>query len=603
MQLVNVVPLTNIPRPSPQVFSYYYSEPLTRFSLVMVPVGKKEHAALVVDIEESADKKALIRKAGFTLKPVSSVLFSQPVLFAWQYELARWMADYYWYSLGALLKRFIPAYLLKTKKLPSSYVSSQSPSLQKLVLVPDTSYFVGEKLAFLQKREGKEFSLLTSGSTQKAEFTSFSRIGNGETDCIFATKVGVFAPFVRLRHIQVYEELDRHHTSWDQRPKFSAVRVAEKMAELTGAKIRFTSTLPSLERYYEGISFVPLRAKTSNVALRVVDLTKEQSRSPFSVEVQEFLKKQLESKNKTLLYLNRRGEARFLLCRECGFSPLCSQCDLPFTYHARPQRILACHHCGNSSPPPGMCPQCNSHEIRYYGFGTERVQQELESLLPESSIFRLDSDVVTKQQSKQEILSRFFAEGNFLVSTSMILQSSTPLFGAVVILGADTELNLSDFRAYEYALFHFLRLKQLARKRVFVQTYNVNHSLFDALDSEKWKVFYKEELESRKALFYPPFSAIISLVFAHRSAGKALQEARTLLKRLERQVDVLVSRGKIKKSDIRLLGPAPSVLPKLRGKFRYHILIKHKLSLEARNAFLSVVPSQWETVVDPIDFM
>lgn len=609
MQLVDVAPLTNIPRPNPSTFSYYYAESLPRFSLVEVVIGKRKHPGLVLGSRSIKTQKADIRKADFLLRPLSRVLHSLPVLFEWQFLLAQWMSEYYWFSLGAIVKKFIPP-LLTTSRRPLKYflaTRDNSPS-QTLVLVPDVSFFEGEKKKRLLSIVSTDDQALfiSSRLTPKKYLEAMRALASGEASLAIGTRASLFTPFVSLKEIVIIEELDRNHASWDQKPKFHAVTVAKEAARLTGAMLRFYSTIPSLESFFRRVPFSPLNeGKGAKPSLHLVDLTKEFQKGPLAPETLSLCKNRILAKKRVILYINRRGEARFLLCRDCGFVPRCDRCDLPFVYHRKPRPVLLCHHCAKTSRPPSLCAQCGSHEIRYYGFGSERVQKELESAFLNARVYRLDSDALTKNQTKDDIVKAFERDGDFLVATSMMFQTNLSPTPSLIVVSAESEMNVPHFAAYERLLCALTRLRTFASESMFIQTYNVDDPLFAFLEKDDWRSFYAEELIHRESLFYPPFSHIIKLTYKNKKKEAAEQRAEVLLKKLERQLLLLCTHELTEgwnERDALLLGPSPSFLSKVNGMFSYQIIIKTKeMPLAKRNKLLAVVPSDWEVEVDGVD--
>jgi len=603
MQLVDVVPLTNIPRPNPSTFSYYYAQPLARFSLVEVSIGKRKHPALVLGSRSVTTQKADIRKADFLLRPLSRVLHSLPVLFEWQFSLAQWMSAYYWFSLGAVVKKFIPP-LLATSRRPLNYPLASSDSLlpQTLVLVPDGSFFEGEKKKRLLSTLNIDNQALfvSSRLTPKKHLEAMRALASGEASLAIGTRAGLFVPFLSLREIVIIEELDRNHASWDQKPKFHAVTMAKEAARLTGAKLRFYSTVPSLESFFHRVPFSPLNeGKGAKPNLQLVDLTKEVQKGPLAPETLSLCKSQLLAKKRVILYINRRGEARFLLCRDCGHVPRCDRCDLPFVYHRKPRPLLLCHHCAKTSRPPSVCAQCGSHEIRYYGFGSERVQKELESAFQGVRVYRLDSDVLTKDCTKDDIVKAFERDGDFLVATSMLFQTDLSPAPSLIVVSSESEMNIPHFDAYERLLFTLARLRTFASETMLVQAYNVDDPIFASLDNDDRRSFYQEELEHRRLLSYPPFSQVIKLIYKNKKQKAAEEGAEILLKKLEHQFSLLCARERWNKGDVLFLGPSPTFLPRTKGVYSYQIILKAKeMPLAKRNKLLAMVPSDWEVEID-----
>ncbi|MBI3335546.1 MAG: primosomal protein N' [Candidatus Portnoybacteria bacterium] len=597
MYIYDIVPLTAIPRPNPQVLSYYCAKKLNKFTLVEIPLGKKFYPGILLGGRQVKDLKSVLRKAYFQVKEVKRVLYHGPILFDWQFTLAKWITDYYWSSLGLVLKKFIPRYLYQVSSIEYR-VLEKGRKEQILWLFPDNSFFQKVELPL-------GFIRISSRLTDKKEFQIFKKIASEKERIIIGTKRALFAPYNTLREIHIFEEADQSHKSWEQHPKYNAVRVAQELAKLHGAKVIYRSTLPSLERYYKTHGYYQsdesYSSKLRNVNISSIDLTKEKLKKPFSGKVEQALKDSYLGGKQAILYVNRRGEGRFLLCRDCSFVPKCPHCELSLVFHTNiyDKRILLCHHCGYKEAPPSLCSQCGSHEIRSYGFGTQRVEKELLSLFPKAKVFRLDSDTARGDSAKQDIVEQFRLGGNFLVATSMLFQTSIEPVCMTASLNADSELNIPDFAQTERLFFNLWRLRYFARDLFYIQTYNPANPVFEHIMKNDWQGFYKKELEARKMLNYPPFSSIIKLTFTHRNESRAREESEVLYKKLQRQA----VNCQLSIVNCQFLGPAPAFLAKLKGKYRYNILLKLKANEDRKlkaNLLLTVPPS-WDVDIDPID--
>lgn len=594
MYIVDVIPLANIPRPNPQVLSYYYPERTERFSMVAIPLGRKLYQGLVVETREVKESKSALRKGAFQLKKAARVLHPFAIITESQFRLAQWMSEYYWDSLGVIIKRFIPSYL---RKHPESLYLAAPPDQneeQIFWLFPDASFFQKIELP-------KRFIHVSSGLSEKEEFQFFKLIASGKENIIVGTKRAVFTPYTKLREVHIFEEADTSHKSWDQHPKYNAAHTAKMLAKLHKARLFYHSTLPSLGSFVKKISFKAFLPRAPKHEVITLNLAGERLQKPFSDALEKALRDCYLKGRQGILYVNRRGEGRFILCRDCGFTPKCPKCDLSLVLHltkgAEKKRRLLCHHCGHEEKSPSLCGRCGSHEVRSYGFGTERAQKELSLLFPNAKLFRLDSDSAPHERDKKAILEKFFLGGTFLIATSMLFQAKPQSVDLVAAVNPDTEMNIPDFAQHERLFFNLWRLRYWTKGVYYLQTYNASNPLFASLGKGSWRMFYAEELEARKALNYPPFSSIIKLTCAHANEKRAYEEAKSLQKKISYAL-----RKKCDESIHQLLGPAPSFLFKLRGKYRYNILLKldPKDSI-CKTMILSLLPAGWEVDVDPID--
>lgn len=279
----------------------------------------------------------------------------------------------------------------------------------------------------------------------------------------------------------------------------------------------------------------------------------------------------LERGEQTILFLNRRGYATFVLCRTCGESLHCPHCAVSLIYHADGASLL-CHYCEYRAAPVTLCPACGSPRIRHFGTGTQKVEAAVQSAFPRARVLRLDRDTVRRKASHHEILESFRREeADVLIGTQMVAKGlDFPKITLVGVLAADAVLNLPDFRAAERT---FQLITQVAGRsgrselggEVIVQTYAPNHPSIRAAAEYRCEDFYRAELAERQVLGYPPFGELISLVITSPQSGRALQTAREITEQLK---------GPPSSGSDQVLGPVPAVLAKLRGEYRQQILIK-----------------------------
>jgi primosomal protein N' (replication factor Y) len=398
--------------------------------------------------------------------------------------------------------------------------------------------------------------------------------------------------------------------------------VAEKLAELTGAVLVLGSATPDLESYYRASSgsyrLLELRERVQPLAsgderscvvrplpeVEVVDLRQELkagNRSIFSRSLAQALGEALAAGEQVILFLNRRGAASFVQCRDCGYVPTCSRCAVSLTYHASEERLI-CHHCHRGRRLPDRCPQCDSPRIRFMGIGTEKVEQETARVFPQARLLRWDRDVTRHRGAHERILARFLAkEADVLIGTQMIAKGlDMPSVTLVGVISADVSLNLPDYRSGERT---FQLLEQVAGRagrgplggRVIIQTYTPHHWAIQAAARHDYAAFYEHEASLRRRLGYPPYGRLARLIFAHTNPLYAQEQAFRLAKTLRRDKDV---RG-IPHLDI--LGPAPSFVPKMRGRHRWQILLRggDPAELLAELSF----PQGWTVDVDPVSLL
>ena len=344
------------------------------------------------------------------------------------------------------------------------------------------------------------------------------------------------------------------------------------------------SATPSIESYYASLigemELLSLKERANKKPLppmEIVDMRQELDSgniSMFSRSLYKSLKENLEEKKKqSILFLNRRGHSTFISCRKCGYVVKCNDCDVSMTYH-RNKGILKCHYCGKTQPPPKICPECSSKYIKYFGVGTEQVEDFTREMFPEAVVDRMDLDTLTYKGSYEEKLGNMKdKKTDILIGTQVIAKGLD--FENVTLVGvitADTSLNLPDFRAGEKT---FQLITQVAGRagrgdldgRVIVQTYTPEHYSIEHAKTHNYEGFYKEEIGLREAFSYPPFVEIYSLVIFGENLYRVEEASREIARYIQLELDS-------KKIDGLLKGPYPSPLDRIKNNYRYHILLK-----------------------------
>ena len=320
----------------------------------------------------------------------------------------------------------------------------------------------------------------------------------------------------------------------------------------------------------------------------------------------------LGRRRQAILFLNRRGSATFILCRDCGLTLMCRNCDVPLAFHTDHSTgsaassvssgRLVCHHCGREEPVPATCPRCRGTRIRYFGVGTQRVEQVLHELYPEVRSLRWDRDTTGEPMSHEALLETFVEHGaDVLVGTQMVAKGlDLPLVTLVGVISADTALNLPDFRASERT---FQLLTQVAGRagrsilggKAIVQTYSPQHYAIQAASHHDYLAFYRRETAFRRQQGYPPFIRLARLVYRDRDSSRCREEAEGMADRLR----LLIRRRGV--SDVSLIGPAPCFFSRVQGRYRWHILLRaHQPAELLRSVELN---GGWLVDVDPVDVL
>jgi primosomal protein N' (replication factor Y) len=338
--------------------------------------------------------------------------------------------------------------------------------------------------------------------------------------------------------------------------------------------------------------------------VQIVDLRAELragNRSIFSRALQQAMDGALGQGEQVILFLNRRGTATFILCRDCGYVVKCPHCDTPLTYHG-PRARLICHHCNYREPQPDHCPRCGSKRIRYFGLGTERVETAVLERWPDARLLRWDRDTARSHAAHTNILQRFMdGAADVLVGTQMIAKGlDLPLVTVVGVISADTALNLPDFRSGERT---FQLLTQVAGRagrgllggRVILQTYNPDHYAVVAAAAHNYTGFAARELAFRREQGYPPYRRLAKLVYENTSPSRARAGAEALVEILR---ETLARRG-LPATD--MIGPAPPFFARLRGRYRWQVLLRHTDPAEFLRSVQ--IPPGWRVDVDPVSVL
>jgi len=479
-----------------------------------------------------------------------------------------------------------------------------------IVLVPEIA-LTPQTIERFASRFPHKVAVLHSKLSLGEQFDEWKRIRDGEFDVVIGSRSAIFAPQPNLGLIVIDEEHEWTYKQHDKSPRYHTRDVAMKLAELTGAVVILGSATPDVETFYHAqrgdyrLLQLPRRVTPRDGSampqVEVVDLREELkagNRSLFSRSLSQAMGKAVANGEQVILFLNRRGAATFIQCRSCGFVLRCKRCEVPLTYHLA-EDILACHQCNYRMPVPQTCPRCLRHRIKFLGIGTQKLEQEAGHSFPQARLLRWDSDVTRGKHSHDEILGKFRAhQADVLIGTQMIAKGlDLPLVTLVGVVSADTGLNLPDFRAGERT---FQLLSQVAGRagrgtlggRVIIQTYAPEHYAIQAAAEHDYASFYDKEIDYRRQLHNPPFTRLACLIYSHTNDALCQREAERMKRLLSQEIE---SQGI---ADIEPIGPAPAYIHRLRGRFRWQLILRGS----ELSAFLSPIPfpQGWTVDIDPV---
>lgn len=498
---------------------------------------------------------------------------------------------------------------------------------QAIVLVPEISLTPQTVLRF--RRRFDSVAVLHSHLTEAQRHAEWTRIASGSVQVVVGARSAIFAPVPHPGLIVIDEE---HENSFKQNtaPRYHARDVAIFRGQQENIPIVLGSATPSLESWQQQLKqefellSIPHRVMNQPLPrVNIVDLrsrsTSGFSRGAIHLELQRAIQESLDDGGQIILLLNRRGFSTQIQCPQCGEVVKCPHCDVSLTHHLREQ-VALCHYCDYQIAAPQECPACHFTGIRYSGFGTEKLQQELAARFPNTPLLRMDTDTMQAHGAHERALDAF-RQGKYriLLGTQMIAKGlDFPNVTLVGVVNADTALHLPDFRAAERT---FYLITQVAGRtgrgdregRVIVQTYNPDHSAIIAASQHDYHGFVEQELKLRRGLLYPPFSYMIRIVFRGPVEEDVVAFAKTLTGLLTDTMKETKSQAALEGVTFagRILGPAPAPFTKLHGNFRYHVnlqanngeLLRKAISIVFARKFKVPDQVQWIVDVDPLEML
>lgn len=458
-----------------------------------------------------------------------------------------------------------------------------------IFLVPEIS-LTPQMVYHFKSRFGDEVAVLHSRLSEGEKYDEYRKIVEGKVHIVVGARSAVFAPFKNLGAIIIDEE---HTTSYkqDNNPKYSAIEIAIERAKNNNAIVILGSATPSLETYARSIkglyTLVELkhRVNTNNLPLvEIVDMSKEKHRgSIFSSRLITEVNKRLEGHEQIILLLNRRGYSSFITCSNCGYTAKCPHCDITLTYH-KTSNTLRCHYCGYADKMNDICPSCGERAIKTLGTGTEKVEEEIKKVF-NARVIRMDLDTTSKKGSHEKIITAFKNhEYDILLGTQMIAKGLD--FDNVTLVGvinADTSLMIPNYRSNEYT---FQLLMQTAGRSgrgekkgsVIIQTFNPEHYAITLASKHDYIDFFKQEMEVRRKLSYPPYYYLIYIKVIGKDYNKISVESNKIASILTREL-----------KNSKILGPTTCSVFKLNGLFRFGIIIKYKKEEKMEEVLQSLV--------------
>ncbi len=466
---------------------------------------------------------------------------------------------------------------------------------EAIVLVPEIA-LTPQMIERFKGRFGKNIAVFHSRLSQGERYDEWLRVKSGKVKVAVGARSALFLPFSHLGIIIIDEEHEQSYKS-DVTPKYNAIDVAMMKSDIEDCKLVLGSATPSIETYYmcenKEIELIQLNERADGAKLptaTIVDMREEllnDNRSMFSNLLKQEISAVLEKKEQIILFINRRGHSTFVSCRKCGYVFKCEHCDIAMTYHSESKKLI-CHYCGSVKSLSSVCPKCGSKYVKYFGVGTEKIEHEVWKIFPDAKTIRMDYDTTRGKNSFEQIYNIFKnGDADILIGTQMVAKGlDVKNVTLVGVIAADLSLNLPDYRANERT---FQLINQVSGRagrgskpgNVIIQTYDPSSSAIIAASKNDYLGFFKEEIQMRELMDYPPFKNILLINLSSKYESlliKNIQNLGVVLK------DTLQSYNSIK-----ILGPCPCSISRIKEMYRWQIILKGDFDSKFANNIKKIV--------------
>ena len=453
-----------------------------------------------------------------------------------------------------------------------------------IVLVPEIA-LTPQMVMWFRSRFGEDAAVLHSRLSPGERYDEWRRIRRGDVRVVIGARSAIFAPLEHVGLIIIDEEHEQSYIA-DSTPRYDAREIARWRCEDEGAALLLASATPSMRSFAMAgrgdLTLLEMPRRVANRPLpqvHVVDMREELragNRSVFSGALLTGLTRCLDEGHQAILFVNRRGYSTFVSCRSCGYTVTCSQCDVSMTYHSA-ENVLRCHYFGQEMPVPRTCPECGSPYIKYFGVGTQRVEEEVRKFFPDVPVLRMDNDTTRTKDAHAQLLARFRSgEARVLVGTQMIAKGlDFPEVTMVGIIAADAMLKLPDYRSAERTLQLLTQVAGRAGRaehpgEVFLQTYDPENYAIEAASRQDYRAFYEEEMMRRRRALYPPYTLLARLLYEADRAEDAQAAAEAAM----RQMEAFFERRTYLKKYVIALRVMACPVKMIRGKSRWQVTLK-----------------------------
>lgn len=459
-----------------------------------------------------------------------------------------------------------------------------------IYLVPEI-YLTGQIFQRLINRFNKENIIIWHSSLTKSErLLNVEKLTSGKVKIVLGARSAILAPVQNTGLIIVDEAHDAAYKQASQVPRYNAINLAEKKAQIENCVVVLGTATPNISDYYtcsQNKTILELPNRIENYPMpdvHIVDMSSDENKTTKKIIpniLSSQIKEALNKNEQVILLLNRRGYSSHVFCRSCSYIQFCRNCSVPLVFHKN-TGLIVCHHCGYKTSYINNCPSCNSPHFSYWGIGTQRLEEEIKINFPGIKVIRVDKDQLRKKNEYLRLWSEFAnGNANILIGTQLVAKGlDLPNVTVVGVIHVDAMLNFPDYVSYERAYQLLTQVTGRAGRgikpgKVFIQTYQSKNHIFELIKNHDYKSFYKTEIENRKNHLYPPFTNLTRIIFQSEDEKECISHANYVLKILQETKDQIPSSQlAARSSNVSFLGPAPCFFTKLHNKHRYHILCK-----------------------------
>ena len=632
-KIVNVIPLTYIPRPHSSIFSYETNLDLAPGSLVLVPFGKRSFPAIVKEMHQKNDPLPPY------LKPILSIISENPVLPLHTKLLLEWVSKYYITPKGLVFKSVLSGLDLQkvahaAKQIPkinktksetterrnyafgsdrfTEYNEQIAEKLSKdqnvLILVPTIKQEteVSRKLTPANKKR----AVMLSSKNPKAQHELWLKLYSAKKTILIGAKKAVFAPLSDIGLIIIEDENNILHKISLQHPKYNTKETALALAQILKCDVIFGGELPSLESITESTEKIYnffREPAQKELKIRIEDLTDKKQRKSnyrFSPKFLDNLEKIITKGGRVIILSARKGEASGLMCKDCEEIIQCPACSAPFALYTSvdsEQNKLICRHCGQMILPPKTCANCGGWRFKPIGLASSKIAEYLNKFFPEAKIFLFDGSTVKTDKDKAGVIEDFNrTKSSILIATKMALTEKIKAVDIAAIVAVDQFLTIPNFNAQEILFDTIIKLKSLVKSGgiLVIQTYRAEQKILNTLEQNDFETFFKDELQMRKELTWPPYTKLIKITTHNKKEASAHES----LIKLAENLSILKKSRNLR---FEIIGPYPAYIRKIKNQYRWHILIKeyvadsNKLSFSLQDELQKIVSANFDIDVNP----